>query len=183
MGLHGYPSHDPKEERQEVKPEGAVFLKLRPLDLAEANDFVATKHRHHGRVVGHKFSIGVQDSGGGLRGAAIAGRPVSRNLDDGWTCEVLRVATDGVKNACSMLYGASARTAKSMGYELIVTYVLASEPGTSLLAAGWERDCETPGGSWSVPSRPRPNGKQGALFSGVVMDTTGPKVRWSKRLA
>lgn len=163
-----------------MKPADAIPLRLRPLDLSEANDFVAAQHRHHGRTVSHKFSLGVEDEGGGLRGVAIVGRPLARALDDGWTAEVLRVATDGVRNGCSMLYGACARTAHAMGYRRIVTYTLETEPGVSLVGAGWERDGETPGRSWSVPSRPRPT--QGAMFAGVVCNTTGPKIRWSRRL-
>lgn len=112
-------------------------------------------------------------------GVAIVGRPVSRRLDDRLTLEVTRVATDGTPNACSALYGACARAAREMGYARIVTYTLAEEPGTSLRAAGWERDGESPGGSWSKPSRPRP--RDVTLF-GEARDTTGPKVRWLKRL-
>lgn len=41
---------------------------------------------------------------------AIVGRPVARHLDDGWTLEVTRLATDGSANACSALYGAAWRT-------------------------------------------------------------------------
>lgn len=33
-------------------------LSLCPVDLAEANAFVAEHHRHHKPVVGHKFSLG-----------------------------------------------------------------------------------------------------------------------------
>lgn len=157
-----------------------VRLSVKPLDLSEANDFVAQTHRHHGRVVGHKFSLGLEDDGGGLRGVAICGRPLARRLDDGRTCEVLRLATDGVPNACSKLYGACARIAREMGFRRILTYILASEPGTSLVAVGWDREAETPGRSWSVESRPRP--QQGGMFQGCEPDTTGPKVRWGRAL-
>ena len=51
------------------------MLELIPMTLAQANDFVAQHHRHHGRVQGHKFSIGCM-SGGQLAGVVIAGRPV-----------------------------------------------------------------------------------------------------------
>lgn len=93
---------------------------------------------------------------------------------------MLRLAADGVKNAPSKLYGACARIAREMGYRRIVTYILASEPGTSLVAVGWEREAETPGRSWSVPSRPRP--LQGGMFAGCELVTTGPKVRWGRAL-
>ena len=157
------------------------MLRVRPCDLAAANEFVAVHHRHHEAVVGHKFSLQAVDGGGQTRGVAIVGRPVARRLDDGATLEVVRVATDGFKNACSFLYGACARAARELGYSRILTYTMAEEPGTTLKAAGWEPDGETPGRSWSCPSRPRPT--QGGLFEGVAMDTTGPKRRWLKRLA
>jgi hypothetical protein len=57
-------------------------------------------HRHHNPMPGCKFSIGVSD-GEKIVGVAMVGRPVGRRLDDGWTLEVNRVATDGTKNACS----------------------------------------------------------------------------------
>lgn len=40
-------------------------------------------------------------------------------------------------------------------FKKIGTYILASEPGTSLTATGWRMIGTTPGRSWSVPSRPR----------------------------
>jgi len=65
------------------------------------------------------------------------------------------VATDGTRNACSMLYGAAWRAAKALGYRKLITYTLASEPGTSLRAAGWSVVGEVRGRSWSCASRPR----------------------------
>ena len=65
------------------------------------------------------------------------GRPTGRYLDDGHTLEVTRLYTDGTRNACSALYAACARRAKLEGYEKIITFILQSEPGTSLKAAGW----------------------------------------------
>lgn len=130
-------------------------LQIVPCELSDANAFVAKHHRHHGRVVGHKFSIGITDDSAELRGVAIIGRPVARRLDDGWTLEVTRLATDGCQHACSALYAAAWRAARAMGYRKLVTYILATEPGTSLKAAGWKLVGSTPGRSWSVPSRPR----------------------------
>lgn len=124
------------------------------IDLAEANAFVAEHHRHHKAVVGHLFSIAaVLDER--IVGVVIVGRPVSRFRDDGLTAEVTRLCTDGTKNACSFLYGAAARAAFALGFNRVGTYILATEPGTSLTAAGWRMIGETPGRSWSVPSRPR----------------------------
>lgn len=129
-------------------------LSLIPLELGEANAFVAQHHRHHVPVVGHKFSFGAAKDGS-VVGVAIVGRPVSRMRDDGLTLEVTRLCTDGTRNACSFLYGAAARAAFALGYKRIGTYILASEPGTSLSAAGWRQIGETKGGSWSRDSRPR----------------------------
>jgi hypothetical protein len=52
-------------------------------------------------------------------------------------------------------YGAAARAAFALGFKRIGTYILASEPGTSLTAAGWRLIGETGGGSWSRSDRPR----------------------------
>lgn len=130
-------------------------LHVVPCELSEANQYVLERHRHHKPVVGHKFSIAVADDEGTIRGVAIVGRPVARHRDDGWTLEVTRVCTDETQNACSALYSACWRAARAMGYRRIGTYTLASEPGTSLRAAGWHVVHSTSGRSWSVPSRPR----------------------------
>jgi hypothetical protein len=124
------------------------------IGLDEANAFVEQHHRHHKPVVGHLFSLGAS-VGDQIVGVAIVGRPVSRFRDDGLTAEVTRLCTDGTRNACSFLYGASARAAFALGFKRIGTYILASEPGTSLMGTGWRMVGETPGKSWSVPSRPR----------------------------
>lgn len=88
-------------------------------------------------------------------GVAIVGRPVARTLDDGWTLEVTRVATDGTKNACSALYASAWRAARAMGYQRLITYTLPSEGGASLRAAGWRTVHRTKGGNWNTPARPR----------------------------
>lgn len=130
-------------------------LRIVPAELAEANEFVRQHHRHHRPVVGHKFSLAVVDEAQAIRGVAIVGRPVARRLDNGLTLEVARVATDGCPNACSALYGAARRACFALGYLRLVTFTLSTEPGTSLVAAGWKCVGDTPGRSWSVPSRPR----------------------------
>ena len=129
-------------------------LALCPLSLAEANTFVEARHRHRGAVVGHRFALGavLRDR---IVGVAIVGRPVARARDDGLTLEVTRLCTDGTRNACSFLYGACARAAFALGYRRIGTYILASESGASIRAAGWRLIGEVRGRSWSCPSRPR----------------------------
>lgn len=135
----------------------AEHLQVRPIGLREANAFVSAHHRHHRPSRGHKFSVSVADAQGRIRGVAIAGRPVARQLDDGMHLEVLRVCTDGTPNACSMLYAAVRRSAKAMGYPAtqIITYTLESEGGASLRAAGWVQDGYAGGGTWNRPSRSR----------------------------
>lgn len=133
---------------------GAVdMLKLTPVSLAKANEFVELFHRHHKRVTGHKFSIGCSLNGQ-LVGVVIVGRPVSRYLDNGKTLEVNRLCTLGINNACSFLYSAAARAAKAMGYEKIITYILESESGVSLKAAGWECAGLAGGKQWTGARKP-----------------------------
>jgi hypothetical protein len=71
-----------------------------------------------------------------------------------------------------MLYGASARVAKAMGYGKIQTYILDTEIGVSLKATGWELEALTAGGQWS-------------RTDGIINRTdqpTNPKQRWVKYL-
>lgn len=124
------------------------------IELAEANAFVKQHHRHHRAVQGHIFSLGavLEER---VVGVVIVGRPVTRMRDDGITAEVTRLATDGTKNACSFLYGCAARGAFALGFKRIGTYILNTEPGTSLSAAGWRLVGEIRGHPWNMPSRPR----------------------------
>jgi hypothetical protein len=132
-----------------MRTEGQVRLRAVPVELKVANLYVARLHRHHKPVQGHRFSLGVIDDGGLLHGVAIVGRPVARLAGDpGRVLEVTRLVTDGTPNACSLLYQAAARAGKAMGYERIQTYILESEPGTSLRAAGWVDEGPAGGGQW-----------------------------------
>lgn len=163
--MRGFVSSLRSEKRRKVK------FDVIPLPLAEANAFVVEHHRHHGRVIGHKFCLGAVTQGADgavvIRGVAIVGRPVARRLDDGLTLEITRVATDGCKDACSALYGACRRAAFALGYKRLVTYTLASESGQSLVAAGYRMVGEVRGRSWSCASRPR-----------VDKHPTQAKLRW-----
>lgn len=125
-----------------------------PLELKQANAFVRELHRHHAPVHRDKFRIGCMMDGR-LVGVVQLARPVSRCLDDGLTIEVVLLCTDGTPNVCSFLYGKAARIAHEMGYKRIVTYILSSESGVSLKAAGWRFDSMTAAKSWNCPSRPR----------------------------
>ena len=133
---------------------GLMSLEIVPMTLKKANAFVAEHHRHHhGPVTGHKFSIGCSD-GEKIVGVAIVGRPVSRYLDDGWTLEVNRLCTDGARNACSMLYASAWRVARALGYKRLVTYIMESESGASLRAAGWRCVGQAGGLQWTGKRRP-----------------------------
>lgn len=131
-----------------------MSLQIRPCELAAANAFIAAFHRHHKPVQGHRFSLSAW-SGITMVGVAVVGRPVARITRKEEVLEVTRLCTDGTKNACSILYAAAARIGKEMGYKFIQTFILSSETGKSLRAAGWRFDGHTDGGSWSRPSRGR----------------------------
>lgn len=127
-----------------------------PLTLGEANVLVKRWHRHHAPPQGALFAIAASVRGEDEPcGAVIVGRPVARMLQDGFTAEVVRLVTNGRKNACSLLYAAAWRAARAMGYRRLVTYILNTESGTSLTAAGWSLVGEAGGGSWSRDGRPR----------------------------
>lgn len=127
---------------------------LTPITIKDANAYVAVHHRHHKPSPGGLFAVAVS-SDGSIVGVAIIGRPVARMRQDGWTCEVVRLCTDGTRNACSKLYAAAWRAARALGYQRIGTYTLPSEGGASLRAAGWKLIGETSGGSWHRTGRPR----------------------------
>lgn len=143
-------SGDAPSLRESPRPK----LEHARVTLAQASAFVSEHHRHHTPTVGHLFSLGAYQ-GERLCGVAVVGRPVARRRDDGATAEVTRLCTDGTRNASSFLLGKCAKAAFALGFKRIGTYTLKREPGTSLVAAGWSLIGETPGKSWSVPSRPR----------------------------
>ena len=147
-------------------------MKIRPATLKEANEYVSKFHRHHKPTTGHKFSIKLVDNDGEIVGVAICGRPVSRYLDDGVTLEINRLCTNGERNACSMLYGACVRIAKSMGYGRVITYILASEDGASLKASNFICEGEAGGEVWT--------GKRSGRDNGVPKEK---KTRWVKNFA
>ncbi len=148
----------------------AHHLHVVPLTLKEANALVASLHRHHKPVVGHRFSLGAK-LGDVLVGAAIIGRPVARMTDWHSVAEVTRLVTDGTRNACSILYAAAARACAAMGFSMIQTFILESEPAISVRAAGWVLDGVTTGGDWNCIAR---GGRR-------IDQPMVPKQRWVKR--
>lgn len=157
-----------------------MTLRIAPVTLADANEFVRKLHRHSRPVVGHRFSVGCEARtrllGGPewqLVGVAIVGRPVAPRLDDGKAAEITRLCTDGTPNACSMLYGAARRAARALGHSPIYTYTLPDEGGASLRAAGFRLDKEDAGG----PAKQWHN-RPGRKAQPVGDDLFGGKWRW-----
>jgi hypothetical protein len=85
-----------------------------PCTVSRAREVVSAWHRHHGPSTSGLYAAAVATEDGTIRGVALIGRPVARLLDDGWTLEVTRVATDGTPNACSALYGIARRLAAAL---------------------------------------------------------------------
>nr|WP_239069572.1 XF1762 family protein [Streptomyces sp. SID13666] len=136
----------------------AVLVRLHvvPVRQRDAKAFVTAWHRHHQAPPGAVFTLGAADDDGVLRAVAIVGRPVARMLDDGQTLEVTRTASDGARNANSLLLGAAWRAAKALGYTRMITYTQEGETGASLRAAGWRIVAQRPPRrGWDCPSRPR----------------------------
>jgi hypothetical protein len=132
-------------------------LRAIPITRQEVEDFIAQHHRHHLPPVGWVFHVALA-RGEKIVGVATIGRPVARRLDNGFTAEVTRVCTLDVpeaRHAASKLYAMAWRIARQMGYKRLISYTLAEETGTSLIAAGWRALYQTPGHSWDCPSRPR----------------------------
>lgn len=127
-----------------------MSLRIVPISLDAANDYIDRVHRHNDPLPGHKFSIGVVDAEGVLRGVALVGNPSSPALQKvPYLIEIRRNCTDGTRNACSKLYGAARRACRAMGYETVITYTLPSEGGASLRAAGFVLDKDDAGGEAS----------------------------------
>lgn len=137
----------------------ATRLRVVSCTVKAARRFVAEHHRHLPKFQGGLFACALMDGGGRVRGVAVAGNPARV-----WTAPggvgtarlvVTRVATDGVAQGCSMLYGAMCRAARALGWLEVWTYTLPEEPGTSLRAAGFQDMGLTDGGEHDRPSRRR----------------------------
>lgn len=128
-------------------------MKIVPVTIKQARDFISKHHRHNKPPVGWKFGVGLLDDTGRAIGVATAGRCVSRVLDTATTLEINRTCTLGDRNANSMLYGAIRRAAIALGYTRIYTYTQAAESGASLRAAGFRVDAQLSGRSnWRASS-------------------------------
>lgn len=150
-------------------------LRLQPVTVKDATRWVAAIHRHHKReLAGARFAVALVNEFGKRVGVAVV-TSGPRVWEGTGRCNIARVATDGSKNACSMLYGAICRAAAALGYREAWTYTLPSEPGTSLVASGFEEMGLTEGGEHDRPkqkNRRRPPAEQ-----------PSPKRRWRRVLA
>lgn len=143
-----------------------------PTSIKAANVVINKWHRTHQAIQGGLFAVKIaRTADKKVVGVAIVGRPC-RKLDDGFTAEVTRVATDGTPNANSKLYGLCRRIAFILGYTKFTSLSLTTESGATFRAIGLENPKLTKGGSWSRPSRRRTD-----------KCTTDPKLRWTEARA
>lgn len=148
-----------------------MSLRLRPITIKHATAWVAEHHRHLKReLAGARFAVSVIGEDDQIVGVAIV-TSGPRVWEGTGRCNLARVCTTGVENACSMIYGALCRAAKALGYREAWTYTLPHEPGTSLRAAGFVDMGLTRGGEHDRASRPRSPAEQ-----------PGPKRRWRRVL-
>lgn len=119
-------------------------------------------------------AVGLEQDGE-LVGVGTLERPKARALCDGVTAEASRVCSIGTRNACSMIYGALARAAAALGYRRLITYTLATEPGSSVSGAGFTRVAETKARDWDA-ERHSPS-----LFAERAPQSAA-RVRWERLL-
>lgn len=128
-------------------------LCLVPCTVKFARKWVREHHRHLELVQGGLFAVAAADETG-MRAVAIAG-VAARVWNGTGRLVISRVASDGVANGCSILYGAMCRAAKALGYREVWTYTLPEEGGVSLRAAGFTDMGLSAGGEHDRPSRAR----------------------------
>jgi hypothetical protein len=149
-------------------------LWLRPVTVKDATRWCVTVHRHLRReLAGARFGVAVVDATGARRGVGfVTSGP--RVWEGTGRCNIARIGTDGVRNGCSMLYGALCRAATALGYREAWTYTLPEEPGTSLRAAGFEDMGLTAGGEHDRPNQPKRRRR--------AAEQPSPKRRWRRVL-
>jgi hypothetical protein len=152
------------------------MMRIVPLKLREANDFVEQWHRHSARTSndGGKFAIGLEHEGS-LIGVAIVGRPIARLLQVEGAAELLRLCTspEAPKGSGSKLYARAKRIWQLMGGTKVHTYTLDREGGATMRGAGiHEGAAAVDGGQWDRPNRVRAHK--------AIYDE--PKLRWTETL-
>ena len=153
-----------------------------PCSVSRAREVVDAWHRHHGAPDERNPANDSVICSDRSSVESASARSVARLLDDGWTLEVTRVATDGTPNACSALYGIARRIAATLGYARLITYTRADEPGSSPRAAGLTDDGPIRARSWDMPGRPRTDKteivqrRRWSLALGTTLDVVWPEV-------
>jgi hypothetical protein len=107
---------EPTTYRYDADLHGEGELKIIPLSVVEAEEFLKKHDRHYKVPVEKICAVGVGEvTGTGaalvIHGAAILGR---RSDGDG---ELAHIYVDGVSQGYSLLYGACWRILKALGYE------------------------------------------------------------------
>jgi hypothetical protein len=149
-------------------------LQLKCVAHGHVRQFIARHHAHCDVPVTWRFHQAVFN-GPTLLGVAVVGNPVAPALMGRRILEVNRLCVRRETpaalrwNAASMLYGWCAREAERRGWHKIITYTRSDEPGTSLQAAGWERETVVRGRGWHSPRRRRSN-----------RNSWIDKIRWSR---
>lgn len=155
-------------------------MRIRPVTRDEANAVISEWHSHHKPVRSHRFAIGAYDSDPeSLLGVSIVANPVAQALNNlGMTMEVVRLCTNGHRNAASFLLGASCRAARAMGVERLVSYTRQDEGGVCYRAAGWSRVADVAGRGWDTGN------KKQRWLPGLYEPTTEvvDRHRWEKVL-
>ena len=155
---------------------------VRPSTRDEANAVVLKWHSHHKPVRAHRFALAAEvfdeSDCPELVGIVIVASPVARALNDGRTFEVVRLCTNGYKNAASFLLGAAWRTCKAMGVRRLVSYTREDEHGTCYRAAGWRVTKQVRGEKWNHGN------KSQRWLPGVYEPATEVvnRVRWEQSL-
>lgn len=139
------------------------------LPLREACGFIARHHRHHVPPQGGIVALGLWEDEK-LVGIGILGRPLARAAQMNGDAELIRLCVlPDVAHAASALQARMKRVAQSLGFRRMLTYTLADEAGTSMRAAGMQRDIDlTRGGEWTTPTRKRL----------AAIHPTARKIRW-----
>ena len=151
-------------------------MRIVPLILREANDFVERWHRHSARTSndGGKFAIGLEHEGE-LVGVAIVGRPVARMLQVDGAAELLRLCTSPAapKGSGSKLYARAKRIWQLMGGTKLHTYTLDRESRATMRGAGLKEPAAfIAGAQWDRAARKRDRRP--------IYDE--PKLRWTEEL-
>jgi hypothetical protein len=154
-------------------------MRIIPMTLKVANDFVEAHHRHSARTSndGGKFAIGLEHDGQ-LVGVAIVGRPIARMLQQRqeFPAELLRLCTSPAcpKGGGSKLYSRAKRIWQLMGGTHWHTYTLDKESKATMRGVGFKDDdaVQVKGAQWDREKRRR--------SKKAIHDE--PKLRWSEQL-